>query len=90
MRQVDARGTRCPMPVIALARAASDGRATRVELLADDPVSLTDVPAWCRMRGARLVSVERRADHWSFVIDPAPTPRAGPAAPEASEGTPPD
>lgn len=49
---VDARGRRCPVPVIELARAvaaAVDG--TVVAVLSDDGAARLDVPAWCRMRG---------------------------------------
>jgi tRNA 2-thiouridine synthesizing protein A len=49
---VDARGRRCPLPIIDLARAAiaaPDG--TLITLLADDPAAAADVAAWCRMRG---------------------------------------
>ncbi len=52
---VDARGRRCPLPVIDLARAAEgvpdDPTGTLVEVWADDPAAATDIPAWCRMRG---------------------------------------
>ena len=69
MSTVDARGTRCPNPVIALARAAADAPAgTRLELLADDPVSLTAVPAWCRMRGAELEQTIDEDGYWRFVV----------------------
>ena len=49
---IDARGTRCPTPVIRLARAAK-GRAagTVVVLLADDVAARSDVPAWARLKG---------------------------------------
>ena len=66
---VDARGTRCPYPVIALARAATDVPAdTVIEVLADDPVSLTGVPAWCRMREARLERTVDEDGYWRFVV----------------------
>lgn len=54
---VDARGLRCPAPVIRLARAAA-GAAPGVELtvLATDPAAVHDVPAWARMRGHAVVS----------------------------------
>ena len=49
---VDARGTRCPVPVIRLARAARDLPAgATVVLLADDVAAWSDVPAWARMKG---------------------------------------
>lgn len=49
---VDARGLRCPLPVIHLARrAAVEGPGTVLEVWATDPAAASDVPAWCRMRG---------------------------------------
>jgi TusA-related sulfurtransferase len=48
---VDARGLRCPLPVIRLAEAARDAApGTVVEVWATDPAARADIPAWCRMR----------------------------------------
>lgn len=59
---LDEVGRACPWPVIALGRAVrSLPPATHVLLLADDPVALTDVPAWCSMVGAELLSIEQDA-----------------------------
>ena len=53
--EVDARGLRCPLPVIHLAAAARDAPAgTRIIVLATDPAARHDVPAWCRMRHQEL------------------------------------
>jgi tRNA 2-thiouridine synthesizing protein A len=49
---LDCLGQRCPLPVIALAKAlptVTVGEVIRV--LADDPAAAVDIPAWCRMRG---------------------------------------
>ena len=49
---VDARGLRCPIPVIRLARQAqplADG--ARITVWTTDPAAVHDVPAWARMRG---------------------------------------
>ncbi|HEY2795513.1 MAG TPA: sulfurtransferase TusA family protein [Micromonosporaceae bacterium] len=54
---LDCLGQRCPLPVIALARAIGSveiGEVIRV--LADDPAAENDIAAWCRMRGHSLVS----------------------------------
>ena len=52
MRVVDARGLRCPLPVIRLAAAAlEDADGSVIEVLATDPAAVHDVPAWARMRG---------------------------------------
>ncbi|MBD3785282.1 MAG: sulfurtransferase TusA family protein, partial [Micrococcales bacterium] len=49
---VDARGTRCPVPVVRVARVARDlSPGDVVVLLADDVAARSDVPAWARMRG---------------------------------------
>ena len=60
---VDARGTRCPMPVIEAARAAA-GLPTGAALLvlASDPAAAADLPAWARMRGHTLDSVQREGE----------------------------
>jgi tRNA 2-thiouridine synthesizing protein A len=58
---VDARGRRCPLPVIDLARRLPEVEVGGVvELLADDPAADTDVPAWCRMRGQSYLGREQR------------------------------
>ncbi len=60
---VDARGLRCPLPVIRLAQAAKDADAgTEVLVLATDPAARADIPAWCRMRGHRLAGTSAEAD----------------------------
>ena len=49
---VDARGLRCPLPVIRLAAAARDLPAgALLVVLTTDPAADHDVPAWSRMRG---------------------------------------
>lgn len=53
---LDERGRLCPQPVIALGRAARRlPVGSVIVLLADDEAARTDVPAWCRMRGADLM-----------------------------------
>lgn len=67
--RIDARGLRCPLPVLRL-RKLTEGRTGRVELLTDDPAAEADVPAFARERGWRVV--ERRtvddARHWLIDI----------------------
>jgi TusA-related sulfurtransferase len=49
---VDARGLRCPLPVIRLAQTARDAvPGAVIEVWATDPAARADIPAWCRMRG---------------------------------------
>ena len=51
---LDERGSRCPVPVIALAREVKADPARRLLLLSDDPAADTDIPAWCSLRRRRL------------------------------------
>lgn len=46
---VDARGMRCPWPVLRAARAMRT--ADHVELITDDPIALRDVPEMASARG---------------------------------------
>lgn len=56
---VDARGLRCPLPVLRLTAAARDmPTGSRIELLADDPAAQTDVPAFVGERGWTGVEIE--------------------------------
>jgi TusA-related sulfurtransferase len=53
---VDARGLRCPLPVIRLAAAARDRAPGHVlTVWSTDPAARHDVPAWARMRGHTVV-----------------------------------
>lgn len=60
---IDARGRRCPLPILDLARHITDvevGGSVTVE--ADDPAALSDVQAWCRMRRHHYVGASLAAD----------------------------
>ncbi len=60
---VDARGSRCPVPVIETARAAREHPGgTVLRVLSTDPATALDLPAWCRMRGHDLLDVQRGED----------------------------
>jgi tRNA 2-thiouridine synthesizing protein A len=62
---VDARGLRCPLPVIRLAAAAKGLPAgTELTVLSTDPAARLDVPAWCRMRGHEHVETREHAGDW--------------------------
>lgn len=70
MTIVDARGQRCPLPVIRLAQAVKDDPdADQVVVLATDPAAAHDIPAWCRMRGHRLVERRDEGDHTAYVVE---------------------
>jgi tRNA 2-thiouridine synthesizing protein A len=49
--RLDALGKKCPLPIIMLAeRIGEVPIGDVVEVLADDPATKTDVPAWCGLK----------------------------------------
>lgn len=75
---VDARGLRCPLPVIRAAAAARDLPAGSVlEVRWTDPAARHDVPAWARMRGHEVLGTERLGDDaWATAVRTGPPPTA--------------
>jgi len=60
---VDARGQRCPMPIIALGRAARGVYPGAVlAVTCTDPGAEYDVPAWCAMKGADYLGSHTEGD----------------------------
>ncbi|MFF3728988.1 cysteine desulfurase/sulfurtransferase TusA family protein [Streptomyces sp. NPDC002476] len=56
---VDARGKRCPVPVIELAKVIGEvPRGGTVTVLSDDEAARLDIPAWCAMREQEYVGEE--------------------------------
>lgn len=62
---IDARGLKCPWPVLRAARAMRE--VDEILLLADDPVALTDVPALAKARGWSL-DVAEEDSHSRFQL----------------------
>ena len=84
---VDARGLRCPLPVLRLAQAlAEHPPGTVVRLLATDPAARTDVPAFARMRGLLLMEVQSGGAHTAYLVRAvsATEPAAAPPTPAAA------
>lgn len=71
---VDARGLRCPLPIIRLAEVSRGLPAgTLVAVRWTDPAARYDVPAWARMRGHAVLATE-------------PEVLAGPGIEQADDG----
>ena len=57
LETLDTRGLLCPLPVIRTqekVRTLPDG--SELEVIATDPGTRQDIPAWCRVHGHTLVS----------------------------------
>jgi len=66
---LDARGKRCPLPVIELAKQIGDVAVDdTIVVLADDPAAASDIAAWCRMRGHELVETREEPDATAYVV----------------------
>jgi len=58
---VDARRLLCPMPVIRLQQAVAECVAgDTLRLVATDPGVESDIPAWCRVHGHTLLSMQEQ------------------------------
>jgi tRNA 2-thiouridine synthesizing protein A len=71
--ELDARGLKCPLPVLRLEKAL-DGlpKGTRLTLRADDPVAKIDIPLYCTQHGhACNADVEGAALRFAIVKDAA-------------------
>ncbi len=66
---LDARGTRCPVPVIELARHLPDvAIGAVIAVLASDAAARLDIPAWCRMRGQRYLGHRPVEDGVAYLV----------------------
>lgn len=75
--QVDARGALCPLPTVKSALALEQMAPGDVlELLADDPVTKRDLPAWCRGAGHVFLGIEEDKGFFHIYIQRGrlPTP----------------
>ncbi|MFX0206736.1 MAG: sulfurtransferase TusA family protein [Candidatus Hodarchaeota archaeon] len=56
---LDVRGLRCPKPILKLGKAAKRmEKGTIVEVIATDPGTITDIPAWAKRKGAEVLKVD--------------------------------
>jgi TusA-related sulfurtransferase len=66
---VDARGQSCPGPLVGLARALKGARSgDLLELIATDPGSRSDVPAWATLTGNELVDATEEDGVFRYVV----------------------
>ena len=68
---MDALGATCPMPIIVLARRIGEVPAGHlIEVLADDPAAVSDVPAWCALKSHQFCGMTALGGRpgWSFLV----------------------
>ncbi|WP_120501511.1 sulfurtransferase TusA family protein [Roseovarius sp. EL26] len=66
---IDARGLLCPLPVLKLQKRLKALESGNIlELIADDPAAVIDVPHYCNESGNELVKTEERAGSNAYFV----------------------
>jgi tRNA 2-thiouridine synthesizing protein A len=67
---IDAMGRKCPIPIIMLAERIREVPVGHVvAVLADDPATQTDVPAWCMLKSQEFVTATELPERgWTYLV----------------------
>lgn len=69
MRSLDARGLKCPLPVLRARKTMKAmEKGEQLEVLADDPAAPKDFRAFCETTGATLDALETREADWRILL----------------------
>ncbi|HBA34666.1 MAG TPA: SirA family protein [Gammaproteobacteria bacterium] len=69
MKEIDARRLLCPMPVIRLQEAACQmPPGEEIKMICTDPGVMSDIPAWCKVHGHRVVQAEETHGEYHLVV----------------------
>ncbi len=67
--QLDARRLLCPMPVIRTQdRVAELRTGDELTITCTDPGAAQDIPAWCRLNGHTVLSIEHDGDELMITV----------------------
>lgn len=67
---LDCRRLLCPMPVIRVQDAVERlPTGSQLEAICTDPGALSDIPAWSRINGHRVIETRREAGEYVVVIE---------------------
>ena len=67
--ELDVRGKLCPLPVIHTQNRVRDLAAgEKLEVLATDPGTLNDIPAWCRINGHEVLETRQEGREIRILI----------------------
>jgi tRNA 2-thiouridine synthesizing protein A len=67
--ELDCRGMFCPMPIVQLKKATKNMKPGQVlRLVATDPGSKRDVPAWAEKTGNDILDSNEEGKEFTFVI----------------------
>ena len=69
LKKIDARGMKCPRPIIELALAQRMlAAADEISIMSDDPAFENDVQAWCDATNCELLEVRKQGTIISALI----------------------
>jgi tRNA 2-thiouridine synthesizing protein A len=67
--ELDAKGMYCPMPIVKLKKATKTMEPGQVlKIVATDPGSARDVPAWANKTGAEILETSEENGEYTFII----------------------
>lgn len=68
--RLDVSGHKCPIPVLRLRRMMDKMKPKEmIELKATDPMTLIDVPNYCREAGHKMVSITEKGDYILYLLE---------------------
>jgi tRNA 2-thiouridine synthesizing protein A len=68
-KELDARGLKCPMPVVKTSQAIKTVEVGEVlKVIATDPGSIADINAWCKAQGNDLLQMNKGEGTFEFLI----------------------
>ncbi len=67
--ELDCKGMYCPMPIVKLKKATKTMESGQLlKLVATDPGSVRDVPAWAGKTGAEIIETSESNGEYEFII----------------------
>ncbi|HZV62080.1 MAG TPA: sulfurtransferase TusA family protein [Methylophilaceae bacterium] len=68
-KELDARGLRCPLPILRCKKGMAEIEGGQVlKVLATDPGAVKDFQSFCKQTGHELLSQEQQDDEFTFYI----------------------
>jgi len=68
-KELDARGLRCPLPILRCKKGIAEIEAGQVlKVLATDPGAVKDFQSFCRQTGHELLSQQQQDEEFTFYI----------------------
>lgn len=68
--QVDARGLKCPMPVIKLQQQARNTRPGNIiEIICTDPGADKDISSWCKVNKHQILYINQHENDFSIIVE---------------------